>query len=215
MAVPIGIFAIISATLGAIVSLSFHGWRRWGLAAIFILLAVGEIVVVERREKSETAERQRLQATMEALPSQIAKQVKEYVTNTAPPITLPPYPVNKVERMTPPGAPTGLVVFTDTSAKAAELSRTIQDFLNQQGEPPRRLPKESDIDFIVRSNNWYSQVMTKYKKDLGPIVNTFFHYLVGQKTVDPRVAELAKNPINVRGIRALATQLEAVAKSQQ
>lgn len=216
--IPIGIFAIASATLGAIVSLSsVQGWKRWGLAVIFVLLGIGEVMVVERAEKTGMAEQQKLQGAVEALPERIAKQVKEYLVNTAPPPTLPPPPrFNAGKKPLPPSAPTGLIVTVQgEEADASDYARQIRDFLDQQGEPPKQRPAESDIDFIVRSNGWYSNVLTNYKKGLGLQIITLFRTLLEHKSVDRGAYELAKNPVNVRGIRALAAQLDAVGKNKK
>ena len=204
---PVGVFAIVSATVGAIVSLSsFEGLKRWSLVAVFVLLGMGEFVVIERAESANKANRELQQKQMADLP----RQVSEYIRNTSPQPGIIPKAANFNGRPLPP---TGLIAIVDGQEESAavDLSHAVLDLLDRQGDPPKQGTGESDLDFIIRSNAWYADILAKYNKSLGPQVVTFVGYLVGHKVLRPEVLPLAKNPVNLMGIRAVAVQLGAAA----
>ncbi len=131
------------------------------------------------------------------------KRIAEYIRNTTPPPGLP--------QTTAPLPPTGLVVAVDGDwgATAIRLAEQITNFLRSQGEQPSKQRGESNVDFIVRSNIWYSNVMIQYKKQYSPQVITLVGVLADSGALKRQVAELAKDPINVMGVQAIATELDA------
>jgi hypothetical protein len=109
-----------------------------------------------------------------------------------------------------PAAPTGFVVVlnNDYASPAKDMAAKIAHLLDSRGHAPVRHTGESDIDFLVRSNDWYSSIMKDYKKQYGDQVETMVRMLVNQGALDSRVEALAKNPVNVAGLRLLAMQLK-------
>jgi len=109
-----------------------------------------------------------------------------------------------------PAAPTGFVVVIDNdyTTPATDMAAKITHLLDSRGHAPVRRTDENDIDFLVRSNAWYSSIMKDYKKQFGDQVENMVKMLVKQGALDSRVEALAKNPVNVAGIRLLATQLK-------
>jgi hypothetical protein len=95
----------------------------------------------------------------------------------------------------------------DWGSTADAIADGIFDFLRAEGEPPARYPQETDMDFIVRSNAWYSNVMDQYRKQLAPQACTMVGLLIENGALDKRVGELAKDPLNISGIRILARQI--------
>lgn len=206
-AVPPGVFAILSGTIGAIVAISaFQGLKRWGLAAIFILLGVGEYVMIDRADESNKTTVTNQQKQIDELPAKVA----EYIRNTSPQT---PSTLTATVALKRPPAATGLLAFVagDEGTTAVNLSRQIFDLLNKQGDPPIRNSGESQIDFIVRSNAWYADLLAKYKKAPGPQVQSFIQYLVGIKVLTAQSLKLAENPVNLMGIKEIAAQLDSAA----
>ncbi len=54
--------------------------------------------------------------------------------------------------------------------------------------------------------------MAKYNREFKDQVITVVKMLIDQGTLDKRVGDLAKNPINISGVRAVALELEASAR---
>jgi hypothetical protein len=163
---------------------------RLGIAASAALLIS---LTVWSTERSETE--------LNNLPERVA----DYIVNTTPPAGLPP-----VVSHSPPAPPTGLIGAWngDWGLSAIGMGSQLTNFLNAQGDAPARKPGESDLSFISRSNAWYSNVMGNYKKQFAGSVASMVHLLIGKGVLDKRVADLARDPINPIGIRALAAQLE-------
>jgi hypothetical protein len=134
------------------------------------------------------------------------KVIAEFIRNNTP----PPGYVTRSEGIGPPAPPTGLVAYVDggLGAAAGNMSAKIQTLLKQEGELPQQKPGEKDVDFLIRSNNWYSAVMAKYHKELAGQVVTMVRILVDHKVLSKDVLELATHPVNVLGIKAVAAQLD-------
>jgi hypothetical protein len=168
-----------------------------GVSALVLLgLTVLATVRAERASDRSTKE-------IRDLPNRIA----EYIRNTTPPPGLPN--AVRAAQVALPSPPTGLIVAEDGDwgARALQMGGQIFDFLSNQGEVPVRGPSETDVNYIVRSNAWYSDVMTQYRKQFGPQVITLVGLLVKDGLLEKPVGDLAKNPVNLIGIRALADQL--------
>ncbi len=66
--VPVGTCAVVLAVLGAIVSIiEFRGWRRWVLAAVFILLGVGEYISIGNADAAHDKEVSEQKQAIESL----------------------------------------------------------------------------------------------------------------------------------------------------
>jgi len=137
---------------------------------------------------------------------ELEKLISQYVKNTTPPQGLP-----TVTRV--PNPPTGLVgaIDGDWGLAARQMAAEITNLLNSQGEPQPK-PEESLVTFLVRSNAWNSNVMDQYKKQFGARVVTMVKILTERQVLDEQVAQLARDPVNPIGVRALAEQLEAAGK---
>jgi hypothetical protein len=129
--------------------------------------------------------------------------INKYIQNTTP---LPGMPT--LTRVVSP--PTGLVVAMDGDwgLAARRMGGAITDFLGSQDEPQPK-PGESIVAFLVRSNAWSSNVMDQYKKQFGAQVITMVNMLIEKRALEEQVAQLAKDPVNPIGVKALAEQLEA------
>ncbi len=137
---------------------------------------------------------------------ELEKLIQQYVKNTTPPAGLP-----TVTRV--PSPPMGLVIATDGNwgLAARGMAAQINNFLDSQGEPQPK-PEESLVTFLVRSNAWSSNVMDQYKKQFGAQVVTMVRLLTEKQVLDEQVAQLARDPVNPIGVKALAEQLEAGGK---
>jgi hypothetical protein len=135
----------------------------------------------------------------------LPKKIAEYIKNTAPPLGL-------AVSSTPfaPGPPRGVIAVVDEGFgdAAARMGGQIDDFVANQGAPPIRKSGETDVDFVIRSNDWYSAFMNQYKKQFGDQVVTLVTILVHAGVLDKQVINLAENPVNILGVQALARQLE-------
>jgi len=129
--------------------------------------------------------------------------VAEYIKNTMPPGAL-------FTRTLVPAAPTGMIAMVDGSeAKMAiGYADQIQAFFRKQREPPKQVRGESNLDFVVRSNAWYSRVMNEYNKVYAAPAATLVDSLIKKNLLELQVAELARNPVNPLGIKALAIQIQ-------
>jgi len=94
---------------------------------------------------------------------------------------------------------------------ARGMAAEIINFLNSQGEPQPK-PEEGLVSFLVRSNAWNSNVMDQYKKQFGAQVVTMVRILTEKQVLDEQVAQLARDPVNPIGVKALAEQLDAAGK---
>ncbi len=132
----------------------------------------------------------------------LPRQVGEYIRNTTPPPGFVPPRPNPV---------TGVIAAADGDwgATAVNMARQIYQFLDSEGAIPTRKPNETEVDFIVRSNAWYSTVMNQYKKQFNDQAVTMAGLLVEKGLLDKQVNDLARNPVNITGIKMLAQQIEA------
>lgn len=169
-----------------------------GLFAALFVLALALSIVWQIRTTHD--ERKRDEAINE-LPKKV---VAEFIKNNTPPRGY------LSEAMGRPAPPTGLVAYVVGSLGAAtgDMFAKIQDFLREQGELPQQSSEESDIEFLNRSNTWYAVVMARYNKDLADQVVTMVGILVDHNVLRREVLELAKHPVNVLGIKAVAAQLD-------
>lgn len=134
---------------------------------------------------------------------EIEKLINQYIKNTTPPPGLP-------TMIRPPSPPEGLVGAADGNwgFAARLLAGEISEFLGSQAEPQPK-PEEGVVAFVVRANAWHSAVMDQYKKQFAARVITMVKILTEKQVVDEQVADLAKDPVNPIGVRALAEQLDA------
>ncbi len=137
---------------------------------------------------------------------ELEKLIQQYIKNTTPPSGLP-----TVTRV--PNPPMGVVVAMDGNwgLAARGMAAQINNFLDSQGEPQPK-PEESLVTFLVRSNAWSLDVMDQYKKQFGAQVVTMVRILTEKQVLDEQVAQLARDPVNPIGVKALAEQLEAAGK---
>jgi hypothetical protein len=177
-------------------------WRARSFLGVSALVLVSLTVLATVRAERAS---DRSNEEIRNLPDRIA----EYIRNTTPPPGLPPA-VGTTQAVRP-SPPTGLIasVDGDWGGTALQMGGQISDFLSNQGEAPSRGPSETDVNYIVRSNAWYSNVMTQYKKQFGPQVITLVGLLAKDGLLEKPVGDLAKNPVNLIGVRALADQLMA------
>jgi hypothetical protein len=69
--IPVGLFAVVLAVLGAIVSIiEFQGWRRWAMASLFILLGAGEVLAILKADALHDNEVSQLRIDLEAIKKQ-------------------------------------------------------------------------------------------------------------------------------------------------
>ena len=81
---PAGIFSLVLAVLGAIVSIwEFKGWKRIALASAFVLLGVGEGVVLYRADVAHDAEVKQQHVDVEALRSDLQKSELQRAAESA------------------------------------------------------------------------------------------------------------------------------------
>ena len=160
----------------------------FALAALLLVIFSGASAI---RSERETA----------ALPARLA----QYIKNTTPPIA---FPVGWR-----PAPPTGLIasVGGDWGTQANNVANQLRLFLNERGDAPVRRPGESDVDFVVRSNSWYSSVMNQYRKQFGDEVANLERVLIEKGVADPQILDLAKDPVNPIGVRTLVIQLSDAA----
>lgn len=139
---------------------------------------------------------------------ELEKLINLYIKNTTPPSGLP-----TVTRVLKPQPPTGMIVAMDGDwgLAARGMAAQINNFLNNQGEPQPK-PEENLVTFLVRSNTWNANVMDQYKKQFGAQVVTMVRILTEKQVLDEQVAQLARDPVNPIGVRALAEQLDAAGK---
>jgi hypothetical protein len=135
----------------------------------------------------------------------LPQKIAEYIKNTAPPLGLVASPVPGVT-----APPRGLIAVADDGlgGTATRMGGQIDDFVANRGAPPIRKSGETDVDFVIRSNDWYSAFMNQYKKQFADQVVTLVEALVGAGVLDKQVINLAENPVNILGVQALARQLE-------
>jgi hypothetical protein len=203
IAVAIALSGLALAWIG--VELTFHPPQtdsdrqriRLLLGICAFVLVVLTVWTTVRSEKALS----RTEEDLNTLPQRIA----EYIRNTTPPVEFVP-----THTITRPAPPTGLIVAVDGnwSAKAVSMKDEIDNFIASQGAPPSRKPGETDLDFIIRSNNWYSAFMNQYKKRFADQVITLVNLLSDKGALDKQVINLAKDPVNFLGVRELARQLE-------
>lgn len=145
---------------------------------------------------------ERNETTLNDLP----KRVAEYIRNTTP----PPGLIAKDVAVGVPNPPTGLVAVVDghTGAAGVNIADEILNFLAAQGNPPRRNSGESDVDFLIRSNAWYRNAMDAYNKSLQAQAETMSRVMIEAHILPDNVLTLAKDPVNIIGIRALANELK-------
>jgi hypothetical protein len=136
---------------------------------------------------------------------ELKKLIQQYIKNATPPPGLP--------TVTRPDPPMGVVVAIDGDwgSAARGMAGQINNFLDSQGEPQSK-PEESLVAFLVRANTWNSNVMDQYKKQFGAQVVTMVGILTEKQVLDGQVAQLARDPVNPIGVRALAEQLDAAGK---
>ncbi len=136
---------------------------------------------------------------------ELEKLINQYIKNTTLPSGLP-----TVMR---PSPPMGLiaVIDGDWGFAARSMAAQIHNLLNSQGEPQPK-PEESLVTFLVRSNAWNSNVMDQYKKQFGAQVVAMVRTLTEKQVLDEQVAQLARDPVNPLGVKALAEQLDAAGK---
>lgn len=109
-----------------------------------------------------------------------------------------------------PNPPTGLVAAPDGDwgATARNLAREMSDFLAGEGDIPTPNPTENNVAFLVRSNAWYSNVMDQYRKQFSDHVQGIVSTLIEKGFLDKQVGDLAKNPVNVVGLKMLAMEIQ-------
>jgi len=171
-------------------------------AAVLIAFTVWATArTVHAAERNET--------TLNDLP----KRVAEYIRNTTP----PPGLAAKDVAVAVPNAPTGLVAVVDghTGAAGMSIADQIFNFLAAQGSPPQRNSGESDVDFLIRSNAWYRNAMDAYNKSLQAQAETMSRVMVEAHILPDNVLTLAKDPVNVIGIRALANELKTAGEAYE
>ncbi len=136
--------------------------------------------------------------------SDLPKQLAEYLRNTTPPLLPTESPRER------PAAPTGLVgaINGDFGGVAMTMGDQILNFLNHEGAAPVRRRGESDIDFVTRSNQWYSNLMAQYKLQFSAQVSTLVGILNEAGVLSGQVVPLAEDPVNPLGVRQLATELQ-------
>ena len=163
---------------------------RRSVRLIFVVAAVLQILISWK--STARAEKQS---------SELPERVAEYVRNTMPPVAVP-----VVRR---PAPPTGLVGTVDGawSSEATNMANQLLSFLYERGNAPVHKQGEADLDYIIRSNAWYSSVMDQYRRQLGEQVVTTARVLIEKGVLDAQVMNLAKDPQNPLGIRILASQL--------
>jgi hypothetical protein len=168
-------------------------------ARILIALFAGTFICLELWTTVRNEEESR------ELPQRIA----EYIKNTAPPPGVQLGPPSSAQVMRP-NPPEGLIGATngDWGAVASGLSTQINNLVYSEGQLPSRKPGEGDLDFVVRSNAWYSNILSQYKKQFEPQVITLVGVLSENGAVQKQLADLARDPINVIGIRTVATELD-------
>jgi len=69
--IPVGLFALLLAVLGAAVSVKeFTGWRRWAMASVFLLLGAGEMLAILKADKVHEGEVSELKQKLENIEKQ-------------------------------------------------------------------------------------------------------------------------------------------------
>jgi len=67
-------------------------------------------------------------------------------------------------------------------------------------------------NFVIRSNAWYSNILSQYKKQFAPQVITLVGILAEKGATQKPLEDLARNPINVMGIKAVADELDTAGR---
>jgi len=174
----------------------------WGLAALGVVLSCAQQILTYRADQMHDKER-----------ADLPRQVAEYIRNTSP---APQFLVESAASGRP-AAPTGLVAVVNghTGTEAISIGDQIFEFLSTQGDPPQRRLGETEVDFLIRPNAWYKQVMDAYHATLQAQTETIARMLVESHSLPANVLDLARNPVNLIGVRAVAKQLELAGKSSE
>lgn len=196
IAVGIAVCAILQAWVG--IADTNQSAKRWVIAATALVLIALTAWGTGRSVRSAQEDK----SAMNDLP----KRVAEYIRNTTP----PPGLVAKNVATGVPNPPTGLVVVVDghTGAAGVNIADEIFNFLAVQGSPPERNSGESDVAFLIRSNAWYRSVMSAYNKSLQAQAETMSRVMVEAHILPDNVLTLARDPVNIIGIRALGNELK-------
>jgi hypothetical protein len=174
----------------------------WGLVIFSVFLSGAQQVLTYRADEQRAKD-------MRDLPRSIA----EYIRNTSPPLTL----ATTTVAGSVPAPPTGVVAVVDghTGAAGMDIATAISNFLAAQGDPPRKGPGESEVDFLIRSNAWYKKVMSAYKENLQAQAETMSRVMVEAHILPDSVLALALDPVNIIGIRAVANQLRTAGEAYE
>jgi len=163
----------------------------------------------QKREQETQGQYQSLKKTME----QMGNDIQNYIRNISPPAGVPVKTTAVTRRSTPPNPPSGLTVHVDDQqllVEACDLARSLRYFLVEtKSDTPTQYPGEPAIDYIRRSNTWYSNLMAIYDRAYRNRANAVIGQLIARGAVNKSVGPLAKDPVNFVGIDAVASALES------
>jgi hypothetical protein len=171
-------------------------WRIRALIGLFSAILIGFTIWSTVRGERQS--------------SDLPKQLAEYLRNTTPPV----FPTESPREPFALAPPTGLVgaVDGDLGGVAIDMGDQILNFLKSEGPAPVRRRGESDIDFVTRSNQWYSNLMRQYKLRFSAQVITLVQNFNETGVLSGQVVPLAEDPVNALGVHQLATELQSGGK---
>jgi len=83
--IPVGLFAVILAVVGAIVSIiEFKGWLRWVMASVFVLLGTVEVLAIVKADRVHDSEVKKLKEDIEQIKTQTKTNRHAHVEFTDP-----------------------------------------------------------------------------------------------------------------------------------
>jgi hypothetical protein len=194
-----GLLTFALALIGIIVTLYPPDTERKKRIYLTIFTALGLIAVVVAILQGVAALRQ----------ARITDaKLDKFLTNTKVPEG---YAIVKTMPPLAPPAMVGHADGTSVSSVISEFALRLNSFLAERGDPPQMRSGESSLDFINRSNGWYSDLMKRYNDTFAEQAKLRVRMLADEGEFDGRLQQLASDPQNPNGIKILAAQLQAAA----